>query len=112
MGHRAVTVHKVIPAHLLKPVSLTGYKMSARNVRITPSKVVLTKLEVSPEEALNRLLVIEALLKAQKGGKKAAAVARVAGKVGKGRGKVKQEQQIEKTVCIDTLYVLRKLISS
>ena len=103
MGHRAVTVHKVIPAHLLKPVSLIGYKMSTRNIKITPSKVVLTKLEVSPEEALNRLLVIEALLKAQKGGKKAAAVARAVGKVSKGRGKVKQEQQIEKTVRINTL---------
>ena len=100
-GHRAVTVHKVIPAHLLKPVSLTGYKISTRYVKITPSKVVLTKLEVSPEEALNRLLVIEALLKAQKGGRKAVAgTGKVSGKTGKGRAKVKQEQPVEKTVCM------------
>ena len=100
-GHRAVTVHKVIPAHLLKPVSLTGYKISTRNIKITPSKVVLTKLEVSPEEALNRLLVIEALLRAQKGGKKAVVgTGKVSGKTGKGRAKVKQEQAVEKTVCV------------
>ena len=84
--YRAVTVQKVIPAHILNAASRTGFKLSNRNLKIKPSKVVLTKLEVSPEEALNRLFLIEALLKAQKG-KRTAKAATL-----KAREKVKQEQ--------------------
>ena len=84
--YRAVTVQKTVPAHVLKSTSLTGYKLGSKDVRIKPCEVVLTQLEVSPEEALNRLFLIEALLKKQKG-KRTAKAATL-----KARAKVTQEQ--------------------
>ena len=83
---RAVTVHKIVPAHVLKSAPLTEYKLSRRDIRIKPCTVGLTQLEVSPEEALNRLFVIEALLKKQKGKRTAQAA------TWKARAKVTQEQ--------------------
>ena len=84
--HRAVTVQKIVPAHVLKATPLTRYKLSSKNIRVKPCEVVLTQLEVSPEEALNRLFLIEALLKKQKG-KRTAKAATL-----KARAKVTQEQ--------------------
>ena len=84
--YRAVTVQNVVPTHVIKATSLTGYKLSSTDIRTKPCKVVLTQLEVSPEEALNRLFVIEALLKKQKGKRTAKAA------TWKARAKVTQEQ--------------------
>ena len=84
--YRAVTVHNIVPTHVLKATSFTGYKLSSTDIRTKPCKVVLTQLEVSPEEALNRLFVIEALLKKQKGKRTAKAA------TWKARAKVTQEQ--------------------
>ena len=84
--HRAVTVQRIVPAHVLKATPLAGYKLSKKDIRIKPCEVVLTQLEVSPEEALNRLFLIEALLKKQKG-KRTAKAATL-----KARAKVTQEQ--------------------